>query len=362
MEGNEAERRMHRSPFHRARLHRAQQEQDNTGGADDDMDDPFLDDEEALVVPEEKLEAYAADIKRASRVFGPSPGFTSKDIEKYNHRLAPTRPSITYADGTIVDWRAPLRLTRTTHRIHKSIERLKKKAAEQGKVFVDPRTPAVGPNAALIAMTQATSRRPITYPEAAEKMKDTGELPSVAPHSTALAHRVHTVDVRPGHLGGRKLARRKRSRRKRSRRKKTQKKRRKRRKRRKTRRKRRGGKTRRRRQRKTRRKKGAATIYKIFKAGNGAYTVPDSCPPSAPENNPGNYRNWEVAWCSESEDHGVCCPPGSTCKWEKSSDGLYEMGCMERAPSQTVEEAREHARAAQRQRLAARLQRLRENN
>lgn len=284
MEADEAERRMFRSPFHQERRRAAAAPADGGGavaaphhnrgarriahieelalamrnrraarvaaGQPIAPDVAYHGAEDAQVVPEETLEGYGADIKRARRVFGSEPGVTSEDIARYDHRRPPTHPHVMDADGTVVDWRGPLRRTRTVHRTQQVIQRRRAEATAAGRPFVDPRTPATGPNAALIAMAQATSRRPLTLPEAAEKMKDTGELPAVAPHSTALAHRVHNVDMRPGHLGGRKRPRR---------RKKTQKKSRK------TRRKRREGKTRKnRRKRKSRRRKSKNVARKII--------------------------------------------------------------------------------------------------
>jgi len=80
------------------------------------------------------------------------------------------------------------------------------------------------------------------------------------------------------------------------------------------------GRRRKRRQRKTKRKRQRGG-YSAFKAGNGAYRGFDSCPPRHPENNPENYRNWGVAWCDRGNEHGVCCPPGSTCHYVMGPDG-----------------------------------------
>jgi len=157
---------------------------------------------DAEPVPEVRLKKYSDDIKTASRLLGPDPGLTLRDLEA--HDLD--------ADSNIADNLAAMR---NYHRIREEVRQLRAAhlAKDDGTAFQDPRYYAGGREHSS-ARWGSITRQPLSYSDEVQRRRETGELSSEDfPDAAALARRISVTDLRPGHLGGRKRTRR-RSRRK----------------------------------------------------------------------------------------------------------------------------------------------------
>jgi len=157
---------------------------------------------DAVPVPEERLKKYSDDIKTASRLLGPDPGLTLRDVEAHNLD----------AHSNIAD---NLRAMRNYHRIREKVRQLRTAhlAKDDGTSFQDPRYHASGREHSSARWARVL-RRPLSYSDEVQRQLETGELSSGdLPDVAALARRISVADRRPGHLGGRKRTRR-RSRRK----------------------------------------------------------------------------------------------------------------------------------------------------
>ena len=161
---------------------------------------------DAEPVPEERLKKYSDDIKKASRLLGPDPGLTLRDLEAHNLD----------ADSNIADNLAAMR---NYHRIREEVRQLRAAhlAKDDGTSFKDPRYHASGREHSS-ARWGSITRRPISYSDEVQRRRETGELSSEdLPDAAALARRISVADMRPGHLGGRKRTRRRSRRKKRKR-------------------------------------------------------------------------------------------------------------------------------------------------